>query len=67
MPYHILQYKLPTPENVDVVQRKTLQKKETSFFDPHLTPLDKMEKCRNIIAHPQDIPNHILKYHLSDL
>ena len=39
MPNHILEFQLSTPENVDVVQLKNFtQKKETSFFDPDLTP-----------------------------
>ena len=42
MPNHILEYQLSTPENVDVVVMYR-KKKETSFFDPHLTPGDKMK------------------------
>ena len=44
MPNHILEYQLSTPENVDGVQVTNFtEKKETSIFDPHLTPRDKMK------------------------
>ena len=44
MPNHILEYQLSTSENVDVVQVTNFNtKKEKSFFDPHLTPWDKMK------------------------
>ena len=43
MPNYILEYQLFTSENVDVVRDKLYRKKEKSFFDPHLTPRDKMK------------------------
>ena len=44
MPNHILDYQLSIPENVDVVQVTDFAiKKETLFFEPHLTPRDKMK------------------------
>ena len=44
MPNHILEYQLSTSEIVDVVQVTNFtKKKEKSFFDPHLTPRDKMK------------------------
>ena len=45
MPNHILEYQLSTSENVDVVQVTNFkEKKEKSFFDPHLTPRGKIPK-----------------------
>ena len=42
MHYHILDYKLSTPENVDVVQLTNFtEKMEALFFDPDLTTRDK--------------------------
>ena len=42
MPNHILEYQLSTSEKEDVVQVTNFtEKKEKSFFDPHLTPWDK--------------------------
>ena len=43
MPNHILEYQLSTPENVDEVQVTKFEKREKSFFDPQLTPQDKMK------------------------
>ena len=44
MPNHILEYQLSTSENVDVVQLTNFTAKNgKSFFDPHLTPRDKMK------------------------
>ena len=42
MPNHIREYQLCIPENVDIVQVTNFTEK-TSFFDPHLTPQDKMK------------------------
>ena len=43
MPNHILEYQLSTSENVDVVQVTKFTEKKKLFFDPHLTPRDKMK------------------------
>ena len=44
MPNHILEYQLSSPENVDKVQLTNFaKKKEKTFFDPHLTPRNKMK------------------------
>ena len=41
---YILEYQLSTSENVDVVHVTNFtEKKEKSFFDPHLTPRVKMK------------------------
>ena len=40
---------------------KLYRKRETSLFNPYLTPGVKL-KFRNFIAHLQGIPNHILEY-----
>ena len=39
---YILEYQWSTPENQDVVQGTNFTE-ETPFFDPHLTPGDKMK------------------------
>ena len=71
MPNHILEYQLSTPENVDVVQEtnfaKKKEKKKKRRFSTLVWPLGIKWKFRNIIAHLQDIPNHIPEYHLSIL
>ena len=65
MPNHILEYQLSTPENVDVIQVTNFakQKKKKSRFSTLIWPLGIKWKFRNLIAHLQDIPNHILEYH----
>ena len=51
MPNHILEYQLSTSENVDLVQVTNFtEKKEKSFFDPHLTPRDKMKILKTYCA-----------------
>ena len=43
MANHILEYQLSASENVDVVQVTIFTEEEKLFFDPHLTPRDKMK------------------------
>ena len=44
---HILEYQLPSPENVDVVQITNFSKKGTSFFYSPLIPGDKIKIPKN--------------------
>ena len=42
------------------------EEKNPSFLDSYLTPGIKI-KIKNLTGHLEDIPNHILEYHLSTI
>ena len=50
-----------------VVQRTNLTENKKCRFSILIWPLGIKWKFRNLIAHLQDMPNHILEYHLSTL
>ena len=67
MPNHILEYQLSSPENADVVQVTNYTEKKGNRFSTIIWPRVLKWKFWNFIAHLQDIPKHILEYHLSIL
>ena len=67
MSIHILEYELSTPENVDVVKLTNITEKTKRRISTLIWPLRIKWKFRNLIAHLQYIPNHILEYQLSIL
>ena len=63
MPNHILEYQLSTFENVDEVQVTNFTEKKKNRFSTLIWPLVIKWKLRNLIAHLQDMANHLLEYH----
>ena len=59
MTNYILEYQLSTSEIVDVVQVTNFTEKKKSFFDPYLTPRDKIKILKPYcasIGHGQSSP-----------